>query len=86
MNTLEQDLQGTSGAFKNEKYVTKPRDGALIELIDNIGKVSEDNLPQESTILCSIQVIGVRSITSCYACNAKVHEIQDSWLHAPNVV
>ena len=65
-------------SFKNEKYLTKPRDDATIEPIEDIGQVAEDDLPQDSTTLHGVEVIGVQSLYSaCIACSAKVMEIGD---------
>lgn len=67
-------------SFKDEKYLTKPRDSPVVEPIQDIGEVAEDDLPQESTTLSGMEIIGVQSLqhySSCIACNAKVHHIED---------
>ena len=68
-------------SFKNEKYLTKPRDGASIEVIEDIGDVATDNLPQNTTTLHGAEIIGIQSLQSysaCISCNSKVTFLQDS--------
>ena len=68
-------------SFKNEKYLTKPRDTASIEQTDDIGEVADDDLPTDSTTLSGVEVIGVQSLQSysaCVACNAKVDIVDES--------
>ena len=51
-----------------------------MEPIQDIGEVAEDDLPQESTTLSGVKIIGVQSLqhySSCIACNAKVNYIED---------
>ena len=58
-------------SFKDEKYLTKPRDSPVVEPIQDIGEVAEDDLPQESTTLSGMEIIGVQSLqyySSCIAC------------------
>ena len=68
-------------SFKNDEYLTKPRDTASIEQTDDIGEVADDDLPTDSTTLSGVEVIGVQSLQSysaCVACNAKVDIVDES--------
>ena len=65
-------------SFKNEKNLSKPKDDASITLIDDIGDVVSDDLPQNSVTVHNAEVIGVQSLQSyaaCLACNGKVNEV-----------
>ena len=84
INTLEEFesyyFKGmTVRSFKNEKNLSKPKDDASITLIDDIGDVASDDLPQDSFTVRA-EVIGVQSLQSyaaCIACNGKVNEIDN---------
>ena len=62
-------------SFKNEKNFSKPKDDASITLIDDIGDVVSDDLPQNSVTVHNAEVIGVQSLQSYAACNGKVNEV-----------
>lgn len=85
INSLEEDQCNffplmNVRSFKDEKYLTKPRDSPIVEPIQDMGEVAEDDLPQETTTLSGVEIIGVQSLqhySACIACDAKVHHIED---------
>lgn len=66
--------------YKHEKYLTKPKEGANIEIIEDIGEVANDDLAIQSTTLEGVEIVGVANLQafkSCIACSAKVEEQDD---------
>jgi len=62
-----------------EKQVSKPKQGAVITTIPDIGDVVDDDLPLDTTTLHGVEVAGVQSLVcypACFACNAKVNSTQ----------
>ena len=62
-----------------EKYLTIPKGGARIEVIEDIGQVCDDDLPPDNTItLEDAEVIVIQNLqayTSCLACSAKLGDV-----------
>ena len=60
--------------YKYEKYLSVPKEGAGIHEISDIGPVAEDDLPDETTEIMGVKIVGavVTSYNACLACNAKV--------------
>ena len=57
------------------KYLSAPKEGALIMEIEDVGEVVEDDLAEDSVTVDSTEVIGVMTLDSysaCLACNSKV--------------
>ena len=51
------------------------------EILQHIGEVADDDLPNDSITISGVQVIGVLSLqcySACIACNAKVNVVDDS--------
>ena len=63
-----------------EKYLTIPKGGARIDIIEDIGQVCDDDLPPDNTItLEDAEVIGIQNLqayTSCLACSAKLGDAE----------
>ena len=58
-----------------EKYLSLPKEGAVLAEISDIGEVAEDDLADEYTTIADAEVVGVVSIDSylaCIACKCKV--------------
>ena len=61
--------------FQMEKYLSLPKEGAVLAEISDIGEVAEDDLADEYTTIADAEVVGVVSINSylaCIACKCKV--------------
>ena len=61
--------------YQHTKYLSVPKEGALIMEIEDVGQVVEDDLAEDSVTVDSAEVIGVMTLDSysaCLACNSKI--------------
>ena len=84
VNTLEVDKsysfeKMTVKSYRNEKQLSKPKDGATITLIPDILNVVEDDLPLDYITLHGVQVVvGIQNLLcypTCFSCSAKVNAL-----------
>ncbi len=63
-------------SYQKSKYLSVPKDGATIEEIDDVGKVADNDGPDDLTILGAevISVAKLEDYSACIRCKSKVEE------------
>lgn len=66
--------------YKHEKYLSIPKEGYEIKQIEDIADVVEDDLPDNSTTISNVKILGasINLYSECVACNSKVAPSADS--------
>ena len=80
-NQTHHDFRVRRGvAFRSEKYLSEPKEGASVEKMDDIGEVAEDDLPEDTVTIEGVTVAAatISEYSSCVACNSKVEPLQSN--------